>query len=43
MNPFVHAVGPRVLPEGNGVQRYWDTKNAPYPYPWEIWEVKTSG
>jgi len=39
-NPFVHAVGPRVLPEGQGVHRYWDTLNAPYPWPWEIWEVK---
>jgi peptide/nickel transport system substrate-binding protein len=40
LNPFVHAVGPRVLPEGKGVQRYWDTLHAPYPWPWEIWEVK---
>ncbi|PYN81053.1 MAG: hypothetical protein DMD96_10400 [Candidatus Rokuibacteriota bacterium] len=39
-NPFVHAVGPRVLPEGRAVSRYWDTLNAPYPWPWEIWEVK---
>ncbi len=43
INPFVHAVGPRVLPEGDGFHRYWDTKNAPYPYPWEDWEVKASG
>jgi peptide/nickel transport system substrate-binding protein len=43
LNPFVHAVGPKVLPEGDAVHRYWDNKNAPYPYPWEIWEVKTSG
>ncbi len=43
MNPFVHAVGPRVLPAGDGFHRYWDTKRAPFPYPWEIWEVKTSG
>jgi peptide/nickel transport system substrate-binding protein len=43
MNPFVHVVGPRVLPEGEGFHRYWDTKTAPYPYPWEIWEVKASG
>jgi len=43
MNPFVHAVGPKVLPEGDGFHRYWDTKRAPFPYPWEIWEVKTSG
>ena len=43
MNPFVHAVGPRVLPEGDGFHHYWDTKNAPYPYPWEDWKVKASG
>ena len=30
-NPFVHAVGPRVLPEGEGFHRYWDTLNAPVP------------
>jgi len=41
LNPFVHAVGPRVLPEGGkGFHRYWDTMNAPYPWPWEVWEVK---
>jgi peptide/nickel transport system substrate-binding protein len=39
-NPFVHAVGPRVLPEGEGFRRYWATLHAPYPWPWEIWEVK---
>jgi peptide/nickel transport system substrate-binding protein len=39
-NPFVAAVGPRVLPEGEGFHRYWDTLNAPYPWPWEIWEVR---
>ncbi len=39
-NPFVHGVGPRVLPEGQGFHRYWDTLNAPYPWPWEVWEVK---
>ncbi len=43
MNPFVHAVGPRVLPEGEGFHRYWDTKRAPFPYPWEDWRVKESG
>jgi peptide/nickel transport system substrate-binding protein len=43
MNPFVHAVGPRVLPAGDEFHRYWDTKRAPFPYPWEIWEVKASG
>ena len=40
LNPFVHAVSPRVLPQGDGFHRYWDTLNAPYPWPWEIWEVK---
>jgi len=39
-NPFVHAVGPKVLPEGKGFTRYWDTLHAPYPWPWEDWEVK---
>jgi peptide/nickel transport system substrate-binding protein len=43
MNPFVHAVGPRVLPPGDGFRHYWDTKNAPYPYPWEVWRVKAGG
>jgi peptide/nickel transport system substrate-binding protein len=40
LNPFVHAVGPRVLPAGDGFHRYWDTLNAPYPWPWEVWEVR---
>ena len=40
LNPFVAAVGPRVLPEGDGFHRYWDTLHAPYPWPWEVWEVK---
>jgi peptide/nickel transport system substrate-binding protein len=40
LNPFVHAVGPRVLPEGEAFHRYWETLNAPYPWPWEVWEVK---
>ena len=39
-NPFVAVVGPKVLPEGKAVSRYWDTVHAPYPWPWEIWEVK---
>ena len=44
-NPFVHAIGPRVLPEGEaelgeGFHKYWDNIQAPYPYPWEVWEVK---
>ena len=43
LNPFVAAVGPRVLPAGDGFHKYWDTKHAPYPWPWEIWQVKTSG
>jgi peptide/nickel transport system substrate-binding protein len=40
INAFVHAVGPRVLPAGDGFHRYWDTPQAAYPYPWEVWEVK---
>lgn len=40
LNPFVHAVGPRVLPADDKFHHYWDTKNAPYPWPWEVWEVK---
>jgi peptide/nickel transport system substrate-binding protein len=40
INTFVQAVGPRVLPEGEGFHRYWDTLHAPFPWPWEIWEVK---
>jgi peptide/nickel transport system substrate-binding protein len=40
INPFVHAVGPRVLPAGDGFHRYWDTPMAGYPYPWEDWQVR---
>lgn len=40
INSFVHVVGPRVLPAGDGFHRYWDTPQAAYPYPWEVWEVK---
>jgi peptide/nickel transport system substrate-binding protein len=40
LQPFVHAVGPRVLPEGEAVHHYWDTVNAPFPWPWEVWQVK---
>lgn len=40
LQPFVHAVGPKVLPEGEAVHHYWDTVNAPFPWPWEVWEVK---
>jgi len=39
-NPFVAAVGPRVLPAGKDFERYWDTLHAPYPWPWEVWQVK---
>jgi peptide/nickel transport system substrate-binding protein len=39
-NPFVHAIGPKVLPEGKGIERYYDTLHAPYPWPWEVWEVR---
>jgi peptide/nickel transport system substrate-binding protein len=40
INSFVHAVGPKVLPAGDGFHRYWDTPESPFPYPWEVWEVK---
>jgi peptide/nickel transport system substrate-binding protein len=45
INPFVHAIGPRVLPEGDapqgqGFHRYWATPQAPFPWPWEEWQVK---
>ncbi|MGH8067907.1 MAG: ABC transporter substrate-binding protein [Candidatus Entotheonellia bacterium] len=45
INPFVHVVGPRVLPEGDappgeGFHRYWATPQAPFPWPWEEWEVR---
>jgi hypothetical protein len=40
LQPFVHAVGPKVLPEGEAVHHYWDTVNAPFPWPWEVWQVK---
>jgi len=40
INAFVHAVGPRVLPTGDGFHRYWDASQSPFPYPWEVWAVK---
>jgi len=40
INSFVHAVGPRVLPAGDGFHRYWDAPQSPFPYPWEVWAVK---
>jgi peptide/nickel transport system substrate-binding protein len=40
LQPFVQAVTQKVLPEGEAVHRYWDTVNAPFPWPWEVWEVK---
>ena len=40
LQPFVHAVTQKVLPEGEAVHHYWDTVNAPFPWPWEVWEVK---
>ena len=40
LQPFVHAVTQKVLPEGEAVHRYWDTLNAPFPWPWEVWEIK---
>jgi peptide/nickel transport system substrate-binding protein len=40
LQPFVHAVTQKVLPEGEAIHHYWDTVNAPFPWPWEVWEVK---
>ncbi len=40
INAFVAAVGPRVLPAGEGFHRYWDAPQSPFPYPWEVWAVK---
>jgi hypothetical protein len=40
LNPFVHAIGPSVMPADDKIHHYWDTKNAPYPWPWEVWQVK---
>ena len=40
INSFVHAVGPRVLPAGDEFHWYWDTPQAGYPIPWEVWAVK---
>jgi peptide/nickel transport system substrate-binding protein len=40
INAFVAGVGPRVLPAGEGFHRYWDAPQSPFPYPWEVWEVK---
>jgi peptide/nickel transport system substrate-binding protein len=42
---ILHAVGPRVLPEGDapqgqGFHRYWATPQAPFPWPWEEWQVR---
>jgi ABC-type transport system substrate-binding protein len=40
INPFVHAVGRRVLPADDGFHKYWNTPQAGYPYPWEEWQVR---
>jgi peptide/nickel transport system substrate-binding protein len=40
INPFVHAVGPRVLPEDDGFHQYWAAPQVGFPWPWEDWEVK---
>jgi ABC-type transport system substrate-binding protein len=40
INSFVHAIGNRVLPAGEGFHRYWDSPQSPFPYPWEVWEVR---
>jgi ABC-type transport system substrate-binding protein len=40
INPFVHAVGPNVLPEDDGFHKYWAAPQLGFPWPWEDWEVK---
>jgi peptide/nickel transport system substrate-binding protein len=40
LNPFVHAIGPNVLPDDDSFHDYWDTPLSPYAYPWEDWSVK---
>jgi peptide/nickel transport system substrate-binding protein len=40
INPFVHAIGPRVLPEDDSFHRYWGTPQVGFPWPWEEWQVK---
>ncbi len=40
INPFVHAVGPNVLPEGDGFHKYWGAPQVGFPWPWEEWQVK---
>jgi peptide/nickel transport system substrate-binding protein len=40
INPFVHAVGPNVLPEDDSFHKYWAAPQSGFPWPWEDWEVK---
>ena len=40
INPFVHAVGTNVLPEGDGFHKYWALPQTAFPWPWDEWEVK---
>lgn len=45
INPFVHAIGTNVLPEGDaapgeGFHKYWASPQVAFPWPWEDWEVK---
>jgi ABC-type transport system substrate-binding protein len=41
INTFVHAIGPRVLPEDDSFHKYWSTPQVGFPWPWEDWEVKS--
>ena len=40
LNPFVHAIGPNVLPDDESYHAYWDSPLSVYAYPWEDWAVK---
>ncbi len=40
MNPFVHAIGPNVLPHDDSFHDYWASPLSVYAYPWEDWRVQ---
>ena len=40
INPFVHAIGTNVLPEGDGFHKYWALPQTAFPWPWDEWELK---
>ena len=40
LNPFVHVIGPNVLPEDDTYHKYWESPLSVYAWPWEEWAVK---